>query len=150
MPDGDDVTIIHGACSRRVTRVSLGRTFHNVEVSVDMLADFAARGLGFAVESFPADWSLGRKAGPLRNERMLRVGKPDRALAFGALWHPSKSAGPNPHFTKSGRVKLTGTGDMVSRIIAAGLPMRWVPAPGEPSQDIAKMPDPDTRECQSW
>lgn len=33
--------------------------------------------------SFPADWkSLGKKAGPLRNQRMIDEGKPDIVVAF--------------------------------------------------------------------
>jgi hypothetical protein len=32
---------------------------------------------------FPADWEkLGRKAGPIRNEQMLREGKPDLVIAL--------------------------------------------------------------------
>lgn len=31
---------------------------------------------------FPADWSQGPKAGPMRNAQMLREGKPDIVLAF--------------------------------------------------------------------
>lgn len=132
LPESGDVTIIHGACSRRVRKVSHGRTFDNVEVSVDMLADFVAHHLGFNVEAYPADWSLGRKAGPIRNSRMLTDGKPDRALAFGALF-----CGP---FNDRG--KRTGTGDMVSKMLAAGLSVRWVEAPGVAALNLVKMPAP--------
>lgn len=135
LPDesAEDVTIIHGACSRKVTRVYNGRTFHNVEVSVDMLADFAARGLGFNVVPFPADWSLGAKAGSMRNEHMLRDGKPDRGLAFGALWKINDSPRGKPW-------KLTGTGGMVSLMLAAGVPVRWLPAPRWNVHDLVTMP----------
>ncbi len=147
LPESGDVTIIHGACSRRSTRVSFGRAFHNVQVSVDMLADFAARGLGLNVEPYPVDHALDGPwpaAGPRRNARMLHDGAPTRAIAFGAIWHPAKTAGPNPYLTKQGKSKTTGTGDMVRRLLAAWLPVRWVPAPGEPAQDLTSMPDPVT------
>jgi hypothetical protein len=130
LPEGGDVTVIHGACSRKVTKVSRGSIFHDVEVSVDMLADFAARGLGHHVVPFPADWSIGRKAGPIRNSRMLTEGKPDRALAFGALFvAPFNDRG-----------KRTGTGDMVAKLLAAGIPVRWVEAPGQPARDLTALP----------
>jgi hypothetical protein len=50
---------------------------------------------------FPADWKAhGRKAGPIRNQRMIDEGKPDLVVAF-----------------PGGR----GTADMVKRAKAAGL-----------------------------
>lgn len=36
----------------------------------DALGERYAREHGFRVVAYPADWSLGRRAGPLRNERM--------------------------------------------------------------------------------
>lgn len=60
------ITIIHGGAR-----------------GADALADKAARELGFAVEEYQADWHKhGRAAGPLRNQRMLDEGKPDRVIAF--------------------------------------------------------------------
>ena len=43
------------------------------------LMDYAESN-GFELEIFPADWSLGRKAGPLRNKAMVDVA--DYAIAF--------------------------------------------------------------------
>lgn len=38
---------------------------------------------GIAVSTFPADWELhGRRAGPVRNLKMLREGRPDLVVAF--------------------------------------------------------------------
>src|SRR5712675_1055591 len=35
------------------------------------------------IKKFPADWNnFGRTAGPIRNQQMLREGKPDLVLAF--------------------------------------------------------------------
>lgn len=58
------------------------------------------------VGSFPADWKThGRKAGPIRNQRMLDEGKPDGVVAF-----------------PGGR----GTADMIERAEMAGL-IVWKP-----------------------
>lgn len=56
--------------------------------------------IGVPVQTFKADWALGKKAGPIRNERMLREGKPDLVVAF-----------------EGG----AGTADMVSKATAAGV-----------------------------
>lgn len=40
---------------------------------------------GYPGEHYPADWKLGRQAGFLRNETMLRMSRPDIVVAF----HPS-------------------------------------------------------------
>lgn len=40
---------------------------------------------GIPVRAFPADWALhGRRAGPIRNRRMLVEGAPDLVIAFRA------------------------------------------------------------------
>lgn len=50
---------------------------------VDSLAKRAAEELGVKVLSFPAEWNrYGRAAGPIRNEKMLKEGKPDMVIAF--------------------------------------------------------------------
>lgn len=56
---------------------------------------------------FPADWSLGKGAGIVRNQQMLDEAFPETVLAF-----------PGG----------TGTADMVRRARAAGLPVIEVPA----------------------
>lgn len=58
-------TIVHGDCPS----------------GADRLADVAARMLGHEVEPHPANWKLGRKAGPIRNNEMLDSGI-DLVLAF--------------------------------------------------------------------
>ena len=67
----------------------------------DTLAEEWARARDVATEIYQADWAgLGRKAGPIRNQRMIDEGRPDLVIAF-----------------PGGR----GTGDMMSRARAAGI-----------------------------
>jgi hypothetical protein len=138
--DGADVTIIHGACSRKEPRWVHGAAV-NVEVSVDMLADFIARGLGWTVEPYPIDHSLDGPwpaAGPRRNARMLSKSKPDRGIAFGALWKVE----PPRTLRDGGHWKRTGTGGMVAMMLRAGLLVRWIAAPGADPVDLVEMPGP--------
>lgn len=76
----------------------------------DWLAKQWAYAHGIPAATFRADWSIGKRAGPERNQRMIDMGKPDRVLAF-----PNGPAG-----------ERSGTADMVRRAIAAGLPV-WRP-----------------------
>jgi len=73
---------------------------HGNARGADQLAGQYAENRGILVEIYPPDWSLGRKAGPLRNQRMIDDGKPDAVLAF-----------------PGGR----GTDDMIRRAWKAGL-----------------------------
>lgn len=134
-PENTDVTIIHGACSRVVMVRGM-----RVERSVDMLADFAAWGLGHGIERYPVDHAIDGPwpgAGPRRNARMLREGKPDAGLSFGALWRwvpPTSAVLADPY-------KHTGTGGMVSLLLRAGLPVRWVATPDAVAVDLREMPE---------
>ncbi len=66
----------------------------------DTLAREWAQRRGVEVMTFAADWQAGRRAGPIRNQRMIDEGKPDGVIAF-----------------PGGR----GTADMIRRAEAAGL-----------------------------
>lgn len=55
---------------------------HGACRGADMIAGAWADDRGVRVEEFPADWLLGRRAGPLRNREMLRTVKPDLVVAF--------------------------------------------------------------------
>lgn len=49
----------------------------------DTLAEEWAKAQGLPCTVYMADWEgLGRKAGPIRNQRMLDEGKPDLVIAF--------------------------------------------------------------------
>ncbi len=58
-------TVIHGGCK-----------------GVDLIAGEIAKKYNWDVEVYNPNWSLGLKAGPLRNERMIVEGYPDIALLF--------------------------------------------------------------------
>lgn len=81
---------------------------HGAARGADYLAGIEAEGYGFKLEEYPADWRLGRRAGPLRNQRMLDEGRPDRVIAF-------RMPGPS-----------RGTDDMVRRARAAGIPVEVI------------------------
>lgn len=87
--------IIHGACPK----------------GADKLVDKEADRAGFDILSFPADWSLGFSAGPIRNQRMIDEGKPDFAYFF---WDGVSA----------------GTSDCLKRVIKARIPYTIVPYKG--------------------
>lgn len=60
-----DLVVVHGACP----------------TGADHIADEVCRVSGILTEPHPADWSLGRKAGPLRNKEMIDTA-PDLVVAF--------------------------------------------------------------------
>jgi predicted Rossmann-fold nucleotide-binding protein len=49
----------------------------------DELAEYWAGAHQITVLTYPAQWALyGRRAGPVRNQRMLEEGRPDHVIAF--------------------------------------------------------------------
>lgn len=79
---------------------------HGGAAGADSIAGSAAERSGLTVEVYPADWRAhGKAAGPIRNQRMVDEGKPDRVVAFRM---PGESR---------------GTDDMVRRARAAGIPV---------------------------
>ena len=91
-----------------------GLVIHGAARGADVMAGSIAKNLEIPVRTFPADWERwGRKAGIVRNQAMLDVGKPDYVLAFHDDIQHSK-----------------GTGDMVGRAKAHGVPGRVVDSQG--------------------
>lgn len=88
LPPEDDLTIVHGGCP----------------TGADAIAAKWAPMYGATAEAFRADWSTGRRAGPIRNQRMVEAGA-DVVLAF-----------PLP----DGR----GTQDCMRRARLAGIPVK--------------------------
>jgi hypothetical protein len=55
---------------------------HGGATGADALAGEWAKERGISCTVYPANWSLGRSAGPRRNEQMLREFMPDVVVAF--------------------------------------------------------------------
>ena len=88
---------------------------HGGAAGADTIAGELAREYGLDVDEYQADWeSFGRRAGPIRNARMLTFGKPDVVYAF--------------HMNDS-----SGTRDMVTKAHAAKVPCHVVTAGGSES-----------------
>lgn len=66
----NSITIVEGACRRRGQR------------SADYLAGLAGKYLGYEVIPVKADWTIGDKAGPIRNQLMLDTYNPCLVAAF--------------------------------------------------------------------
>ena len=56
---------------------------HGAAKGADTIAGEVAKELGYKVQVFLAQWArYGKGAGPVRNLKMLKKGKPDQVLAF--------------------------------------------------------------------
>lgn len=95
----------------------------------DGFAKHWAENKGLLCLSFPAEWArFGKGAGPIRNKKMLLVGKPEMVFAFHANIFKSK-----------------GTKDMIEQAEAAGVPVRLF---GKGGQELLELQD--TREERRW
>ena len=67
----------------RLTRGRLEVVIEGEAPGADRIARQVAESYGVPVQAFRADWKThGRKAGALRNEQMLREGRPTHVVAF--------------------------------------------------------------------
>jgi hypothetical protein len=103
-----EFTLIHGNCR-----------------GVDKIAgDYSANTMEMVTVAVPAKWTeQGRRAGPIRNTRMLKQGRPDLVLAFHNDLANSK-----------------GTGDMVSQARAAGVPVVIITTNKKTSEHFSLLP----------
>lgn len=132
------------AIARELIALAPDVVIHGAAAGADKIAGDVAYQWGIderrtlRILSYPADWNLdGNAAGPIRNARMLADGKPDRGLAFGPLWKRVDRSG-----LAGVPFKHSGTGDMVAKMLRAGLPVRWVAEPGSFAVDLTTMPVP--------
>lgn len=85
-----DYHLIHGGCQ-----------------GVDALAGSYALTKEFIVTAVPAKWTTqGRKAGPIRNEFMLKHGKPDLVLAFHHDLRNSKGTGHMVRIAREAKIPV--------------------------------------------
>jgi D-arabinose 1-dehydrogenase-like Zn-dependent alcohol dehydrogenase len=83
---------------------------HGAAPGADSIAAKVAKELGMGVIAFPAEWDKwGKSAGPIRNTKMLKEGKPDCVIAF-----PTEGS--------------VGTLDMIRKAEKAGVTV-WVYGP---------------------
>lgn len=99
---------------RVLDQLSPSVVIHGAAPGADSLAARWAEAAGVQCEAFPVskvEWSvIGPAAGPMRNQRMLDLGKPEMVLAF-----PGNR----------------GTADMIRRAVSAGVPVKRVNLKGE-------------------
>lgn len=125
--EGAEFSAIESACERALAALLAERgwlasetwLFHGGASGADTDASAAARRLGMHVCLVPARWqSEGRAAGPLRNERMLDVARPDAVLAFRA---PGESRGTDHAIAAARRLQLANTHLTLVRVIQVAL-----------------------------
>jgi hypothetical protein len=113
---------------------------HGAARGADTIAATLARGAGLEVVPFQAEWSVyGKSAGPIRNQRMLDLGRPQLVIAF--MTSPTSR----------------GTMDMIKKAMNTGLPvivygpkgyvieMCQTSLPFAPPRPVRQMPDGSTR-----
>lgn len=111
-----ELLIIHGACP----------------TGADNLVDQLATTYEWQIKKYEAEWDRrGKRAGPVRNQKMITFGKPDQGLAFGALYKHDKTWG----------WKRSGSGDMTKRMIEASIPVRWISTSKAKAVDLVTMPE---------
>jgi predicted Rossmann-fold nucleotide-binding protein len=103
--DYTDRGAVYLALDRLHEKRGIDVVIHGAARGADTLAADWAAANGVPAEPYPADWSRGRQAGPVRNQLMLDQGRPDGVVAF-----PGGA----------------GTADMCRRAEAAGLRV-WRP-----------------------
>jgi hypothetical protein len=94
--DVTDATVIYAELDRLLATHRFTTVIEGDARGVDRIAGEWARARDIKVMEFPADWkNEGRHAALIRNERMLRDGKPDLVIAFpggGGTWHTCSQA----------------------------------------------------------
>lgn len=104
--DYSNVAVVHHALHSIHTRRGIALLIEGGARGADRLARLWAQQNGVPYETYDADWKkYGNAAGPIRNGRMLKEGKPDGVLAF-----PGER----------------GTNDMMEQASMAGVPVKKV------------------------
>lgn len=91
--------------------LDLYKTLHEIEIiegdctGADRIAGQWAQQHQVPLHVYPADWSKGLAAGPIRNRQMLTEGQPDLVLAFHD--HIVQSKGTKNMVTQAQKAKIT-------------------------------------------
>lgn len=92
----DDADFIYRELDRLHVQYGFETVIEGDARGVDRIAGDWARSRDVELIEFPADWkNEGRHAALIRNERMLREGKPDMVIAFpggNGTWHTCSQA----------------------------------------------------------
>lgn len=81
--DYADAAKVNNALDRLHATRGIEVVMHGAAKGADALADEWARRNRVSLHTFPAQWEKhGKAAGPIRNQRMLAVGRPDLVIAF--------------------------------------------------------------------
>lgn len=81
--DYDDLWTIHEVLDGIHKATPITCLIEGGSLGADRFARSWAERNGVRIETYKADWTtLGRVAGPRRNERMINEGQPDRVVAF--------------------------------------------------------------------
>jgi hypothetical protein len=87
-----------------IRRLNPHLIIHGGARGADTLAELIACELEIPTAVYPADWRMGRRAGPIRTATMIRLARPDRVAAF--------PLGDSP-----------GTYDLIRQAQRAGIPV---------------------------
>lgn len=81
--DWDQWGVIEYVLSTLHFQRRISKLIHGACRGADRMAGELARRLAIEVQEYPADWKkFGKRAGPIRNRRMLTDGRPNLILAF--------------------------------------------------------------------
>lgn len=110
--DYGDRDAVFAALDRAHAKRPVSVLIHGAARGADTLAGEWAKARGIAPDPYPAAWrradgTVNKGAGPVRNQRMLDEGRPNACVAFP----------PGP------KLEWSGTADMVTRCLKAGLPV---------------------------
>lgn len=79
----DDVELLNSTLDALHKARPIDLIIHGDCTGADLMAEGWASSLCVSVDAFPANWQdQGKAAGPIRNERMIREGKPTLVIAF--------------------------------------------------------------------
>lgn len=77
-----DTTLAYGVLDQLARHQLIDCIIEGDAPGADRIAGYWAKKHRIDLLTFPADWTLGPAAGPIRNRQMVEQGKPDLVIAF--------------------------------------------------------------------